>query len=162
MANHCRNFKSFPKRGELESCVFLFLCFSVSKRCHLEVDVPLVSKRAKNGTYSFFSHGKTQAESLSEAAGLHIDSVAKLELNCTSRESFPPRAVLQPHPFADIPKCPPQLQGNFQMPLAKYCKAFGISANEQKVFGEAPWHFLFLFFYFFCFFHSAQDILQSL
>lgn len=55
------------------------------------------------------------------------------------------------------------LQGNFQMPLAKDCRAFGISANEQKVFGKASWHFfVFLFFFFFFIFSILHKMFYSL
>lgn len=97
-----------------------------------------------------------------------MDSVAGLELNCASDESFLPRGIRAPNLYADISKLlqflgstssapavlrgrwqkgrpcfPGLLQGNFLMPPAKDCKAFGIGANKQKVFGKAPWHFFF-------------------
>lgn len=51
---------------------------------------------------------------------------------------------------------PALLQGHFQkghpffpgpllMPLVKDCRAFGMGANKQKVFGKAPWHLSFGF-----------------
>jgi len=106
-----------------------------------------------------------------ESARPQMDSVAGPELNCASEESLLPKSIRQLNLYADIAKLlqflestssapallrgswqmgrpcfPGLLRGNFLMPPAKGCKAFGIGANKQKVFGKAPWHFFFFSF----------------
>lgn len=95
-----------------------------------------------------------------------MDSVAGLGLNGASNGSFLPKGIRQPNLYADSAKLlqflgstssapalfpgrwrkgrpcfPGLLPGNFLMPPARDCKALGMAANKQKVFGKAPWHF---------------------
>lgn len=99
-----------------------------------------------------------------------MDSVAGLGLNGASDGSFLSKGIRQPNLYADRAKLlqflgstssapalfpgrwrkgrpcfPGLLRGNFLMPPARDCKALGMAANKQKVFGKAPWHFWGLF-----------------
>lgn len=157
------------------SCISLFLCFQTMwfrSGCPFSAQDSCVKD-----ILTFFSQWGNWGSSLATAKG----SVAALELNCASDESFLPKGIRQPNVFADISKLlqfagsmssvpallrgcwqkegpcfPGLLRGNFLMPPAKDCKAFGICANKQKVFGKASWHFYFFFP------RSAQDVLQPL
>lgn len=52
----------------------------------------------------FFLDGVTEAGFLCESAGLQMDSVAGLELNCASDISFDPKGIRQTNLYADIAK----------------------------------------------------------